>query len=71
MHAAIGAPDSLAYTTIATMLRKMEGRGLVWALDDPSQAARFDSVLVMRGGRIVEQGSYAELENKGELIAAE
>lgn len=26
---ALGGPEELAYTTIATMLRKMEGRGLV------------------------------------------
>jgi predicted transcriptional regulator len=29
VHAAVGARDALAYTTIATMLRKMEARGLV------------------------------------------
>ena len=29
VHSAIGAPQALAYTTIATMMRKMEARGLV------------------------------------------
>jgi predicted transcriptional regulator len=29
VHAALAAERSLAYTTVATMLRKMEGRGLV------------------------------------------
>jgi predicted transcriptional regulator len=29
VHQTVGADDDLAYTTVATMLRKMEGRGLV------------------------------------------
>jgi len=29
VHAALGGSDKFAYTTVATMLRKMEGRGLV------------------------------------------
>jgi predicted transcriptional regulator len=29
VHAALGTKSGLAYTTIATMLRKMEGRGLL------------------------------------------
>src|SRR4051812_9018054 len=29
VHAALGTDAGLAYTTVATMLRKMEGRGLV------------------------------------------
>ena len=29
VHRAVGAQDDLAYTTVATMLRKMEARGMV------------------------------------------
>ena len=29
VHTALGGSDKFAYTTVATMLRKMEGRGLV------------------------------------------
>ena len=29
VHEALGGPNNFAYTTVATMLRKMEGRGLV------------------------------------------
>ena len=69
-NGALGALDGGARARILdAVLADMEGRGVVWSLDDPSLASRFDRVLVIDGGRIVEQGSYAELENK--LIAAE
>lgn len=57
------------------LLSEVEGRCLVWVLDQPSQAQRFDRVLVMQEGRLVEQGTYAELEQSGAalrgLVAAE
>lgn len=60
---------------LEAVLQEMRGRGVLWALDDPSYASRFDRVIVMRGGHVVEQGSYAELESNGhafrELVAAE
>jgi ABC-type multidrug transport system fused ATPase/permease subunit len=44
-------------------------------LQQPKAAEYFDLVLVMRGGRIAEQGSFAELSQSGsalsELLAAE
>jgi putative ABC transport system ATP-binding protein len=47
----------------ANILRETEGRGIVWALQRASLAERFDRVMVMRGGRIVETGSFAELQD--------
>lgn len=53
---------------------EMKGRGLLWVLDRADQASDFDRVLVMRNGRVVEQGAYAELDRDGsamkELIGA-
>lgn len=57
------------------LLSEFKGRGLIWVLHRPSSAKHFDRILVMRGGRIVEQGQYAELDKPGthfrELIEAE
>lgn len=36
---------------------------VVWALNNPAMASRFDRVVVMRAGRIVEEGSHDELAN--------
>ena len=48
---------------------------MIWVLHRPSQASLFDSMFVMRGGRIVESGTYDELDKPethlAELLAAE
>lgn len=50
------------------LLEEFEGRGLVWVVDRAVQARRFDYVLVMRNGRIAEQGSLAELDVEGRAL---
>jgi ABC-type multidrug transport system fused ATPase/permease subunit len=44
-------------------------RSLVWSLHRPRLAAAFDQVLVMEHGRLVHQGSPAELEKPGSPLA--
>ena len=34
---------------------------MIWALHRPSLAEKFDHILVMRNGKVVEQGSYTDL----------
>jgi ABC-type multidrug transport system fused ATPase/permease subunit len=55
--------------------RLLEGRGLVWVLHRASLARNFEHVLVMSRGRLVEQGTPAELESHAStfkmLMAAE
>jgi ABC-type dipeptide/oligopeptide/nickel transport system ATPase subunit len=68
--------DGATQTKITNnLLAEFEGRALIWVLHRPSLASQFDRVLVMRGGRLVEQGNYAELDQPDthfqELIAAE
>ena len=68
--------DGATQTTITeNLLAEFDGRGLIWSLHRPSLANRFDRVLVMRGGRVVEQGGYDELDHADThfktLIAAE
>ncbi len=56
------------------ILEERRGRGVVWTLQRAELSEAFDRVLVMRAGRMVEQGSYSELNRAGsalgELIAA-
>jgi putative ABC transport system ATP-binding protein len=57
------------------LLAEFAERTLVWALNRSDWARKFDQVLVMRKGRVVEQGRFAELDRDGsalqELVAAE
>ena len=57
------------------ILEDMTGRGLSWGLHRASLARSFDRVLVLGGGRLQEQGTFAELDRKdtlaGMLMAAE
>ncbi len=43
------------------VLTASETRGVVWTLARPEMSAQFDHVVVIEGGRIVEQGSYETL----------
>jgi putative ABC transport system ATP-binding protein len=57
------------------VLEAFKDRTVIWALSRGDWAQRFDHVLVMQRGRVVEQGDYAALNKDGsalhELIAAE
>ncbi len=70
------ALDSASQATIMrSVLEEFAGGGIVWTLHRASLAGSFDYVLVMKGGRIVEQGTYDDLNREDshlrELIAAE
>ncbi|MGH6946820.1 MAG: ATP-binding cassette domain-containing protein [Kiloniellales bacterium] len=60
---------------MARILDERKGKSVIWATQRAQAAERFDRVLVMRGPRLVEQGSYRELKESGrafaEMIAAE
>ncbi|HEX6141847.1 MAG TPA: ABC transporter ATP-binding protein [Geminicoccaceae bacterium] len=71
LYDAIGPLDPHEQSEIREMLlAEFENRTLIWALTRSEEAEPFDRVLVMRGGRIVEQGRYNELGG-GTLAAAE
>jgi ABC-type multidrug transport system fused ATPase/permease subunit len=57
------------------LLREFTDRGIVWVLHRPSFASKFDRVIVLRGGKVVEQGAYADLSATNgafkELLAAD
>ena len=48
--------------------KEMEGRGLLWVLHRSNLASHFDRVLVMRNGKVVEQGAYGELDRDGSAL---
>jgi putative ABC transport system ATP-binding protein len=74
-EAAAGMDSVTQSRLLEKVLQQRRGRGVVWTLQQPKAAEYFDLVLVMRGGRIAEQGSFAELSQSGsalsELLAAE
>src|SRR3546814_15225087 len=49
---------------VERILDRRRGQGVIWTLQRPEMAALFDSILVMRAGRLVEQGSYDELTGR-------
>jgi putative ABC transport system ATP-binding protein len=72
----IGPLDPAEQTAaLDAVLEAFSGRTVIWALSRGDWAQRFDHVLVMQRGRVVEQGDYAALNKDGsalhELVAAE
>ena len=50
---------------IDRILAEAEGRTVVWALQNAELARRFDRVVVLRGGRVVEDGPPDKLDRAG------
>jgi ABC-type multidrug transport system fused ATPase/permease subunit len=76
LNEATTALDGHAEAKVGDGIRQdMAGRGLIWILHRASLARSFDRLLVMSGGRVQEQGTFAELNRQdtltGNLLAAE
>jgi ABC-type transport system involved in cytochrome bd biosynthesis fused ATPase/permease subunit len=76
LYEATGSLDPVEQQAILeALLQEFADRTLIWAVSRSDWAAKFDHVLVMRSGRVVEQGRYDELNRDGsalhEMIAAE
>jgi putative ABC transport system ATP-binding protein len=76
LNEATTALDGHAQAKVSDGIRQdMAGRGLIWVLHRASLARDFDRVLVMSGGKLQEQGTFAELNRRdtltGHLLAAE
>jgi putative ABC transport system ATP-binding protein len=52
------------------VLELRKGRGVIWFLHRARDAEQFQGVLVMKEGRLVEQGSFSELSEKGSTLKA-
>lgn len=76
LNEATTALDGQAQAKVGDGIRQdMAGRGLIWVLHRASLVRSFDRVLTIGGGKVQEQGTFAELDRKdtltGMLIAAE
>jgi ABC-type branched-subunit amino acid transport system ATPase component len=76
MNESMTALDAASHARVMDrLLEEFKGRGVIWALHRASLASRFGYIIVMRSGRVVEHGTYGELEATGqafkELISAE
>ncbi|MDH3661723.1 MAG: ABC transporter transmembrane domain-containing protein [Alphaproteobacteria bacterium] len=71
LHDAVSPLDpSEQVVVIDALLEAFEGRTLICSLNRSDLAARFDHVLVMRRGQIVEQGAYDDLNHDGSVLHA-
>ena len=61
--AAFGASSQMRL--VERILEAFQGRGVIWALPRPDLATKFEQVLVVRGGKVVEQGAVADLDRDG------
>ncbi len=76
LNEATSSLDGAAQTAIlAGLKQEFDGRGLIWAVHRPSMASDFDRALVMKSGRVIEQGTFEELNREGtalhDLVQAE
>ena len=75
INEAAAVMDSATQREIGSrVLEARRGRGVIWTLQKAAWAEFFDRVVVMRAGRLVEQGTFHELNapgsTLGELVAA-
>ena len=69
LNEATAALDSSSQAKLLEgLIAEFEGRGMIWALHRAGLASLFDRVLMMRGGKIVEEGTFEELEAKGGIF---
>ena len=47
------------------VLKYCEGKGVIWILNRVSDAQQFDKIVVLKSGRIVENGNFEELSKAG------
>jgi putative ABC transport system ATP-binding protein len=69
------ALDSASQTKIMeNLFAEFQGRGLIWVLHRPDACTEFEHVVVLEGGKVIEQGAIAALNKPGtalqELVAA-
>lgn len=54
----------------ARLLESFKGRGLIWTVHRRSMAEAFDHIIVLRQGRVVESGTFEELNQPGSQFDA-
>mgnify|MGYP003341102833 CR=1 FL=1 len=54
---------------LGQVIEETKDRSLIWVLSRTQWARHFERVIVVKGGRIVEQGTYAELDRPGSALS--
>ncbi len=69
IHEATGALDTAAERRVLQRIREhMESRGILWILSRISMAQEFGQILVVDDGKVVEKGSFDELNREGSIF---
>ena len=50
------------------LLKEFDSRALIWVVHRASLAERFEQTIVLEGGKVVEQGAFAELNRPGTVL---
>jgi ABC-type multidrug transport system fused ATPase/permease subunit len=67
VNEALSSLDTTAERRLIENIRQaMEGRGILWILGRVQLAEQFDNILVMERGKLVEQGSYEQIQSTNE-----
>ncbi|MBO0736949.1 MAG: ATP-binding cassette domain-containing protein [Alphaproteobacteria bacterium] len=70
LNEATSALDGPAQSRVSEGLKQeFAGRGMIWVLHRAGLARNFDRILVFSNGKLEEQGSLSDLEDKGSLIS--
>ncbi len=67
-EATAGLDPASEVSVMDSIFKEFEGRGIIWVVGRAGMARRFDRVLVMRGGKVVEQGTFEELDVEGRAL---
>ena len=70
-HATAALDPAGQAAILARLLREPIGAGLVWVMNDIAQAEPFDRIILMEGGRVLQQGSAREVIADQQTRAAE
>ncbi|WP_421708002.1 ATP-binding cassette domain-containing protein [Algihabitans sp.] len=69
LNEATAVMDGATRSHLLDRLLQHRGKtGIVWALERARLAERFDRVLVLQNGRLVEQGAFCDLRDKGRAL---
>lgn len=70
LNQAMSALDGSSQSRLLpAVIEETKDRALVWVLSRVQWAKKFDRVIVVKGGRIVEQGTFAELDRPGSALS--
>jgi putative ABC transport system ATP-binding protein len=63
-EAAVSLDQSAQTTILENILTHRQGRGVVWVLNRIADAQKFDEIIVMKDGRLAENGTFDDLASK-------